>query len=77
MITVTKMNGHSIVLNVELIETVESRPDTLITLTSGNRIMVKEKVTEIIEKVKEYKRDINLIMLDKLSGITEDERTEE
>ncbi len=77
MITVTKMNGHSIVLNVELIETVESRPDTLITLTSGNRIMVKEKVTEIIKKVKEYKRDINLIMLDKLSGITEDERTEE
>lgn len=72
MINVTKMNGDCIILNAELIETVESRPDTLITLTTGNRIMVKENVPEIVEKVKEYRKNISLITLERLSGIAEE-----
>jgi flagellar protein FlbD len=72
MITVTKMNGESIVLNAELIETVEARPDTLITLTTGNKIMVKEEVSEIVEKAKEYRRSVNLINLEKFSKINEE-----
>jgi len=72
MITVTRMNGDCIVLNAELIETVESRPDTLITLTTGNRIMVKEKVSEIVEKVKEYKKSVNLAAQERLSRVAEE-----
>ena len=72
MITVTKLNGENIVFNAELIETVESRPDTVITLTTGNKIMVKERVSDIVDKVKQYKKDINLIAVEKLIHITEE-----
>lgn len=73
MIDVTRMNGESIVLNAELIETIEARPDTLITLTTGNRIMVKEKVSDVLEKVKEYRKNVNLINWEKLCRLTEEE----
>ncbi|MBN2407031.1 MAG: flagellar FlbD family protein [Elusimicrobia bacterium] len=59
MIAVTRMNGDKIVLNADLIESVESRPDTLITLTTGNRIMVKETVLQVTERIKEYRMEIS------------------
>ena len=59
MIRVTKLNGEEMFINAELIESVQSRPDTLITLTNGNRIMVQNSVNEIIEKVKIYKKEIS------------------
>ena len=58
MISLTKLNDSKIVINAELIEFVESIPDTIITLTTGQKIMVKETVEEIVESVKEYKRSI-------------------
>ena len=42
MIDVTKMNGMNITINSDLIETVEDTPDTVITLTTGRKIIVKE-----------------------------------
>ncbi len=48
------------VINADLIETVESSPDTIITLTTGNKIMVKESVEDIIRLVIEYKKKINI-----------------
>ena len=74
MIDVTKLNGEGIVLNAELIETIESRPDTLITLTSGNKIMVKEKVDEVIEKVEKYRKKINVLSLEKISAMLKEEK---
>lgn len=67
------MNGDSIVLNAELIETVESRPDTIITLTTGNRIMVKEKVSEIIEKINNYRKNINLVTRERQHKLLEED----
>lgn len=58
MITATRLNGKSIVLNAELIKTVESTPDTLITLVNGDRLMVKESMDEIVRKAVEYGRQI-------------------
>ncbi len=57
MIKVTRLNGQLIVLNAELIEFVEEIPDTIISLTTGKKIMVKENAEEIIEKVIAYKRN--------------------
>ncbi len=74
MINVTKLNGDSIILNAELIETVESRPDTLITLTTGNKIMVKEKVAEIIKRVEDYKKHVNMLTREKLSELLNEEQ---
>ncbi len=56
MIRLTQINGEEIVVNAELIETVEKAHDTIVTLTTTRRIRVKEEVDTIIEKVVEYRR---------------------
>ncbi|MGI6122585.1 MAG: flagellar FlbD family protein [Acetivibrionales bacterium] len=56
MITVTRINNTQFVINSDWIETVESTPDTVITLTNGKKYIVTEKVDEVIDKVIEYKQ---------------------
>lgn len=58
MITVTKINDSEIVINPELIEIMQETPDTTITLTTGRKIIVKEAVDDIIDKIKKYKKDL-------------------
>jgi len=58
MINVTRLNDSKIVINSELIEFVEATPDTIVTLTTGQKIMVRESVEEVVDMVKEYKRSI-------------------
>lgn len=57
MIDVTKMNGMNITINSDLIETVEDTPDTVITLTTGRKIIVKESRQTIKTLVKSFKRE--------------------
>ncbi len=59
MIVVKRINCAEIILNAELIETVESHGDTVISLINGNKIRVKDTVDEIIAKVLVYRRSIN------------------
>jgi flagellar protein FlbD len=56
MIELTKLQNSKIVVNAELIEFVESTPDTLITMTTGKKLMVKESVDEVVKGVIAYKR---------------------
>lgn len=56
MIIVTKINDSEIVINPELIEIMQETPDTTITLTTGRKLIVKESVDEIIDKIKKYKK---------------------
>ncbi len=56
MITVTKLNDQELVINSDLIEFVESIPDTIITLTTGKKIMVKEKPQDVINKVAAFRK---------------------
>ena len=58
MIEVTKLNDIKISINAELIETIEEIPDTVITLTTGKKIFVKESRQKLENLVKSYKRDI-------------------
>lgn len=58
MIEVTKLNDIKISINAELIEMVEEVPDTVVTLTTGKKIFVKESRQKIENLVKSYKRDI-------------------
>ena len=60
MIRVKKLTGEEYVLNSDLIETIESTPDTVITLTTGKKIVVLDNIENIIQKVIEYKRKIFL-----------------
>ncbi len=56
MIKITRLNDTVLVINAELIEFLEATPDSIITLTTGRKVVAKESVDEIIEKVVEYKR---------------------
>jgi len=58
MIEVTKYNGDKITLNSDLIEVVEETPDTVITLTTGRKIIVKESRQDVKNLVKSYRKDI-------------------
>ncbi len=58
MIRLTQINGEEIVVNAELIETIEKAHDTIVTLTTSRRIRVRDDVDVIIEKVVEYRKRI-------------------
>lgn len=58
MINLTRMNDSTYTLNSDLIEMVEETPDTVITLTSGKKLVVSESREDIIRLVEEYKRHI-------------------
>ena len=56
MIEVTKINGIKVLVNPDLIELVEETPDTVLTLTTGKKIMGKERRQEIKNRVILYRR---------------------
>ena len=58
MIEVTRLNGTTVLINSDLIETVEETPDTVISLTTSKKFIVKESRQEVKNLVKSYKRDI-------------------
>lgn len=59
MITVTRLNGSQFTINAELIETIERTPDTVLSLATGNRYIVKEPAEEIVARIIEYRRKVN------------------
>lgn len=59
MITITKLNDKEIIINCELIEMIESNPDTTITMTTGRKIIAKESVDDIVAKTIEFKTKIH------------------
>jgi len=58
MIRLTRINHVPLVLNSDLIEHVEVTPDTIISLTSGQKFVVLETPREIIERVIQFRRSI-------------------
>lgn len=74
MIEVTKLNGSKVLINAELIESVEETPDTVISFVTGKKIIVKESRQEIKNLVILYKRDF---MTTGLSWLTPDEKKEQ
>ena len=59
MIALTRLNGHPLMLNCDLIESLEATPDTVVTLTSGNKLIVRDSMDEVRDKIIEFKRRIN------------------
>lgn len=60
MICLRRLNGTEFWLNAELVEQIDSAPDTVITLTTGNNIIVLEKADEVVEKIKEYQQQVKM-----------------
>jgi flagellar protein FlbD len=59
MIKVTRLNNSELVINTDMIEFIEAIPDTIISLTNGKKIMVKESSDEIVSRVEDYKKKIH------------------
>lgn len=58
MIQLTRLNGESMVLNSDLIRYAEANPDTVITLVTGEKIVVAEPCTDLVARVMEYRREL-------------------
>jgi uncharacterized protein YlzI (FlbEa/FlbD family) len=58
MIQLTRLNNHPLTVNSDLIKFVEQSPDTVITLTTGEKIIVLEKSEEVLERVIHFRRSV-------------------
>ena len=58
MIKLTRISNARLILNSDLIEHIDETPDTVITLISGQKLMVMESAADIVEKVIEFRRTV-------------------
>jgi len=63
MVEVTRFNNQKVVINAEMVEFVESTPDTSIHMDNGKTFIVKESIEEVVEKVLEYQRKIRSVQI--------------
>ncbi|MEM6329324.1 MAG: flagellar FlbD family protein [Planctomycetota bacterium] len=61
MISLTRLDGEAFLLNAELIKYVEARPDTFITLTTGDRVVAAEAPDEVLRRVIDYQQTKQLL----------------
>ncbi len=59
MIRLTRLNHVPVVLNSDLIEHIEETPDTVISLTTGQIVRVRETADEVVERIVRFRRKIN------------------
>ena len=60
MIRLTRLDGSEVIVNSDLIELIESTPDTIISLTTNRKLLVKEPPHEIIDRTVSYRRRTSL-----------------
>ena len=58
MIRLTRLNNRPLVVNSELIKFIENAPDTVITLVTGEKIVVLETAEEVMQKILQYRREL-------------------
>jgi flagellar protein FlbD len=58
MIQLTRLNNSRLAINSDLIKFVEAAPDTVLTLMTGEKVVVREAVDEVIARVREFRRSI-------------------
>ena len=56
MIHLTRLDNVPVVVNCDLIESIEATPDTLLTMTTGKKILVRESVDEVVERTVAFRR---------------------
>jgi len=59
VIRLNRLNGFEIVVNPELIEWIESTPDTTLTLATGSTVIVKNSIEDVIQKILEYRKTLS------------------
>jgi flagellar protein FlbD len=56
MIAVTRLDGSAILLNEDLIETIEQTPDTVLSLVNGHKLMVRDNPAQLVQRVIDFRR---------------------
>ncbi|MBN1164104.1 MAG: flagellar FlbD family protein [Candidatus Krumholzibacteriota bacterium] len=56
MILLTRLDGREIIVNADLIESIEESPDTILKFTTGRKMMVREKLKEVLARVMDYRK---------------------
>jgi len=56
MIHLTRLNNQQLVVNADLIKFIENAPDTVITLLTGEKLIVRESADEVLERIREFQR---------------------
>lgn len=56
MIWLTRLNGSELIVNDDLVKFIEAMPDTMLTLASGDKLVVKESIDVVIERIIAYKQ---------------------
>lgn len=74
MIELTRLNGRPMVLNSDLIKTAESSPDTMLTLINGEKMIVRETIDEVQEKVLAYRARLLAVVARRLHHFGDLER---
>ena len=64
MIRLTRLNGKEFVVNADMVKFVEETPDTVITMRDGDRLVVREKAGEVVERAIDYSRSVRGIVAD-------------
>jgi len=59
MIALTRINGLPLMLNDDLIEQIESIPDTIVRLTNGQKLVVRETPSEVVDRVVAFRQRVN------------------
>lgn len=67
MIELTRLNGNSMLLNSDLIKTAEASPDTMLTLINGEKLIVREELSEVLERILVYRARLLATVAQKLS----------
>lgn len=62
MIELTRLNGQKIIINLDLIESLEETPDTVVTLTTGKKYVVLEKPSQIVAAIVRFRKNVNLAL---------------
>ncbi len=63
MICLTRLNGKPVVINVDIIRSIEENPDTTLTLINGDRVLVREPMVAVVERAIEYGRSLRSLRL--------------
>ncbi len=76
MITVTRFDNTALIVNADLIEFVETLPDTHITLVTGKKLLVRESAPEVVARVLAYRREAGPLLRPPATGEHAADRSE-
>jgi flagellar protein FlbD len=74
MIELTRLNGRPMVLNGDLVKTAEASPDTMLTLINGEKLIVREEIGEVVERVLAYRARLLAVVARRLDKFGDLER---